>query len=413
MFYKITSSLNPSIAPSYLFGTYHSDDEKVVSFSKEVKDTFVQAQFYFFEADLSEANSLKNIIHLGWDDINWMRAQGNLNKYPETEYYLKTVFEDLRIYTKKEMSIAEIQLLTPLSMFFLICKYTQNLTQASKILDTVLLNSIDVNNPHKKILFLESFYSQMKLLMGFKFTYIEQIELYNILRKGFKNHDPEGMLNSYLERSGERFNSELQTLKEVQNSETMQRFLQELIKNRDEKMSKQLPPYLDRGNAFIAVGAAHLPGIIKNLEAQHYSINTVQLSAQIYPLLGPCVDKEKLLNAFRKIYNALYEGQNSYFKRKGISNAATIHEICIHGIKKPQSRTAYALELAYKHIDDVSNNNLQLFKDIHCYSYKNSTQTFFHRTINDLENLSSEHVLNFDEKSRSGKIRDFLSINKS
>ena len=56
-------------------------------------------------------------------------------------------------------------------------------------------------------------------------------------------------------------------------------FERNLIDNRNHTMAERLQPFLADGNAFVAVGALHLPGeegLVKLLPGQGYRISAVQ-----------------------------------------------------------------------------------------------------------------------------------------
>ncbi|MBA2408781.1 MAG: TraB/GumN family protein [Gammaproteobacteria bacterium] len=81
----------------------------------------------------------------------------------------------------------------------------------------------------------------------------------------YYNRDLSGMLNVSM-----RY--------ETSNAAASRRFSERLLDDRSQRMLKRLGPYLEAGNAFIAIGALHLPGeegLLQGLEAQGYRVTAV------------------------------------------------------------------------------------------------------------------------------------------
>ncbi|MBA3536160.1 MAG: hypothetical protein H0T84_06065 [Tatlockia sp.] len=123
---------------------------------------------------------------------------------------------------------------------------------------------------------------------------------------------------------------------------------------------------------------------------------------------------ELQVQAFRKIYTALYEGQSSLFKLNAKHSELTIEKIKSYTTTYPTSRSAKAWKLAQIHYENTSSTNQVLFKSIHKYSFKNSS-TFF-SLFRQSNNFPADYATNIENKieqasddSRTGKIRNALS----
>ncbi len=57
-----------------------------------------------------------------------------------------------------------------------------------------------------------------------------------------------------------------------------------MFHRRNKNMVKRMLPYLEKGNAFFAVGAAHLMGIVNLLKEQDCSITSIPLSQRCHPI---------------------------------------------------------------------------------------------------------------------------------
>lgn len=91
----------------------------------------------------------------------------------------------------------------------------------------------------------------------------------------------------------------------------------------------------------------------------------------------------KKLDDFKKIYNALYDGQTSFFKGKR-RVYSSVDEIEHYIKSNPKSRTAkaWALTIHYYSTPMITNYE-QLIGDIHRYAYsKSSIFGLFKRTTN-------------------------------
>ncbi len=117
-----------------------------------------------------------------------------------------------------------------------------------------------------------------------------------------------------------------------------------------------------------------------------------------------------LLGAFNKIYEALWEGQTSFFKTP--KQQLTYNQIISYVKANPVSRTAKAWELAQLHYADTSTSNQQLFKSIHQYTYdRSSCFSFFKQTKNfsgGYEANMQDIIDHASDDSRTGKIRNAL-----
>lgn len=121
----------------------------------------------------------------------------------------------------------------------------------------------------------------------------------------------------------------------------------------------------------------------------------------------------QIINAVEKIYNALYDGQTSFFK--GSKKKLNYDELVSYSNTNKDSRTAKAWELARQHYPNISADNQELFKSIHQYSYAHSSNFF--SLFKQSKNFSSgydhinEKISQAADDSRTGKIRNALALN--
>lgn len=115
----------------------------------------------------------------------------------------------------------------------------------------------------------------------------------------------------------------------------------------------------------------------------------------------------RFVEAFKKIYQALYKGQSSWLKSASFleQHAVLTRDLIKQHISaKPYCRSKIAAALAETYKDDI--NNIKLVQEIHSYSLDRSG--FFSRTKNGAQLNSAqaqEAIDNADENSRLGQIR--------
>lgn len=113
------------------------------------------------------------------------------------------------------------------------------------------------------------------------------------------------------------------------------------------------------------------------------------------------IENKDKVQAFQKIYQALYDGETTFWKSKSflkgkenLSYEQMLQEITTHKNNKPHSRTQVAWQLAEKYKNNCS--NIALFKEIHNKSYSKSGLFRQTRTIDAI-------FASFDELDKHSK----------
>jgi uncharacterized protein YbaP (TraB family) len=424
IFYKITAR-NGGV--SYLFGTIHKNDTAFVTLPLEVKKAFEQATDCVFEADLN--SSMENPMSIFMLAINWQAAQAQyLTQIPQ-DYIssAKRNFKKIRDKGVKanpamapllDMMMENIQQVRPLEIAqHMMAGNVQQIDPAKCVngLDQQLMRYAKLKN--KKTHYLESLEEQFTALHGYKLTVLEQIEFYRFieseLAKGKKFLGLEDVEREYQQQDIQKLKDLLQIFPTTTNvPEPVRRYFDGLSTNRDLKMAEGMKPSLDNGNAFVAVGAAHLKGITDELQKEGYTIEAVPLGKRYYPIDGTIEDGEKVA-AFRKIYTALYMAQTSFFKKRGLvpieDMIVSLKQIQDYTLTNKNTRSHKAWELAEKHYKNISSNNSELLKSICQEGYAKSSSFFglFRRTKTNLDNAQS--VTEASPETRTGTVRDILN----
>ncbi len=248
MFYEIYSRERRK---SYLFGTIHINDKEVTSLPIEVKLAFDNASSIVLEADISDEHSRNHtqiIVNLA---NNWKKVN-NLNG--RESYSTTPIFDAL------------LQDLMPISY------------KLSNALDLQLL--VQAKRKSKNLIFLETSEEQLIKFMGCQFDYKQHLTYVDWKSKkdATAPYDIEQIKKDYL-------NGIIRAVKYDENTpEIVSLYRKALIAERDQRMAESMKTYINKGNAFIAVGAAHLEGITQKLASEGYTIKTVSLSERIYPI---------------------------------------------------------------------------------------------------------------------------------
>jgi len=249
------------IQSSYIFGTIHVADENILSLPAVVSAALDSCNIFVMETlpDSAQILSFFNMMYF---------SDGNrLTEMLSKQLFEKTV-EILSAYHLPEEAVAVMK---PWAAF-LIMNYPPNM---GTVLDLELLR-IAQNNGNE-IYGLETLEEQGDVLNGM--DYEAQIRLltdsvchYNIVIEDFekmkifyRNRDLQGLF-AYSNRYS------------ISNDAVYEELLEKLLTKRNYIMAERMQPMLKDGNAFIAIGAMHLPGdegVLHLLMQRHYDISLV------------------------------------------------------------------------------------------------------------------------------------------
>lgn len=270
IFYEITA---PNGQKSYLFGTIHLQDKEINMLSLEVKQAFETASALYIEADTTSKDvSLNDWYHKhGHEHSRWAAIPGNVNEViRQIASYFPWYF-DLKSFVKGT---------PPLFVWGFSCVANQN---SAKILDNNLVSMAkkrDIN-----VYYLEDISSQLNSLCCTELSYQEQRQLFDLFMKK-KMANLNQIKNAYADdKLNETSREEYLDKFEEQDRHLVGRYWDEVFTKRDKKMAAKLEVPFLIGNAFVAVGASHLPGIIEIYQKKGYTINNIQITQRIYPVV--------------------------------------------------------------------------------------------------------------------------------
>jgi uncharacterized protein YbaP (TraB family) len=251
----------PGSAPSYLFGTIHLGDDDVTSLPDAVSASLKESRVFVMEAlpDMEQSTKLSQMMF--FDDHR------RLNDFLSATMYDRVV-SILAAYHLTEESAS---LLKPWAAF-LTMSYPADLRKILdlQLLETATENGLEVNG-------LETLQEQGEIFNRMKIQ--DQIRLltdaachYDRFQKDF-----EVMKSLYLKRDLKALYLYSQRYSFDDNS-VYESLTRKILTDRNHVMADRMQPILEKGNAFIAIGAMHLPGkegVLALLHGKKYRISRV------------------------------------------------------------------------------------------------------------------------------------------
>lgn len=246
---------------SYLYGTIHVSDPEVTTLTDQVSNALEDSDFFVMEAlpDTAQMMSFSRTMFFNDGQL--------LSSFVDAPIYEKTK-EILHAY---KLSSDSVSIMKPWAAF-LIMNYPPD---QGEPLDMVLLSLAKLNSA--EVAGLESLKEQADIFT--RLSMEDQVMLltdtvchYDLVVKDF-----EVMKSIYLEQ-------DLASLYNYVHKNSMsdkpmyQRLMEKLIDERNYIMTERMQRYLNKGNAFIAIGAMHLPGkegVLSRLEKKGYSVTAI------------------------------------------------------------------------------------------------------------------------------------------
>ena len=250
-------------APSYLFGTIHSEDNRVLSLATPVQSAFDKAQRFVMEAVL-DANAMQTMLGA------MMFTDGRtLQQTVSVASYQKTVAAMAGYGLPEEA----LQLMKPWAVAVTL---SMPKPKTGQVLDLVLMRK--ATEQGKQTAGLESVEEQLSI-----FDHLSLREQAIMLEDTLK-HLPEmekifaDLHASYLARDLGRLVQISDEMMAKGNRALGKKVMDQLVDVRNRRMVERMEAHLKQGNAFIAIGALHLPGeagVLSLLARKGYRVSTV------------------------------------------------------------------------------------------------------------------------------------------
>ena len=258
VFWKIDAGARP---PSYLFGTIHSADPRVIAFQPSVLRAFDRADVFVMEMTL-EAQSFLTLgaSMMFTDDRDLERLLGRED--------FRKVVAAAAVHPIPE---AVLRKMKPWAVMALI---SQPAPQSNPFMDMLLYQKATAAG--KPVIGLESAAEQIAV-----FSQMPMTDQLTLLRNSLDQvHQMpamrERMIETYLTGELAAIADLAQTLADQDPSGLNRRFIHRLNDARNDRLVTRMMPHIDAGGAFIAVGALHLTGergLIRQLRARGYRLS--------------------------------------------------------------------------------------------------------------------------------------------
>ena len=252
--------------PSHLFGTMHVGDPRVVNLAPEVEYAFIKADRFAMEMLLTLSAEGKVISGSFFNDGRTLKSVMQPDDYKNLLDLLNR-----RLYLSENM----VTNMRPWAILVMLMAPKPGEADKETALDMMLYRRAVIRDI--PLLGLESPEEQLAVFESMDIK--EQVWMLNRSVEEFNelsNQIPR-MLEAYLDRNLEALMT-LQNENMYDDSDIDDRFMYELVDKRNIRMVDRMQDYLQKGNAFIAIGALHLPGkagVLHLLEQQGYSVSVV------------------------------------------------------------------------------------------------------------------------------------------
>ena len=251
------------VEPSYLFGTMHSGDPRVVQLPKPVQRAFDQSRSLTLEVVLDPQSLLAMTSALLMTDGNTLESLIGRRLYERSlEAMSARGIPEMLLANMKPWAVA-VTLMTPSG-------------DSGVVLDHVLYR--DAVAAGKRVHGLETVAEQMGLFDDLPLK--DQITLLKDTLDGLDTitHLLEEIQVAYLERDLKRLLELNEISMRDSDPQLAATFTRKVIVERNHRMAERMQSGLHKGQQFIAVGALHLPGeegLLKLLSERGYRLSRV------------------------------------------------------------------------------------------------------------------------------------------
>jgi len=252
--------------PSYLYGTMHVADPRVTNLAPPVERAFVQADHFVMEV-------LMNFEAMGYMARVSFFDDGRTLK----EIMRQSEYERLTRLVNERLLISEnvVKNMKPWAVLMMLMMPADQQSTGAAALDMVLYRRATQRNA--QLSGLETIEEQVSVFESMSLE--DQLWMLNRSIDEIKTTDAQfpQMVDAYVDRNLQKLVS-IQQAFMYEDSEIDDRFMHQLLNVRNVRMAKRVQPILKQGNAFIAIGALHLPGktgVLHLLELQGYVVTSI------------------------------------------------------------------------------------------------------------------------------------------
>lgn len=254
LLWKIES---PRSAPSYLFGTIHTDDARVLALPAVVAQTLARAASFTTEMAFDADAMSTTVQTMFYTDGRTLADVIGPALYAETRQALLEHGQSSEGIERQKPWVAVLMLSMP--------------RPGGLFLDMAL--QMQAVQQQKPVHGLETTAEQLAVFDDLALD--DQIELLRhtlSVRQHFAAQFEE-LTRAWLARDLARLMALMD--QDAPDARLAKLLIERLFTQRNERMARRMEPRLSDGNAFIAVGAGHLPGVLALLEARGHRVTPV------------------------------------------------------------------------------------------------------------------------------------------
>ncbi|VAW65499.1 FIG00450913: hypothetical protein [hydrothermal vent metagenome] len=252
--------------PSYLYGTMHVSDPRVTKLAPPVERAFVKAEYFVMEV-------LMNFEAMGYmAQVSFFDNGRTLKEIMhQSEYERLTRLINERLFISESV----VKHMKPWAVLMMLMVPADQQSTGAAALDMVLYRRATQRNA--QVSGLETIEEQVSVFESMSLE--DQLWMLNRSIDEIKTTDAQfpQMVDAYVDRDLAKLVA-IQQAFMYEDSEIDDRFMHQLLNVRNVRMAKRAQPILKKGNAFIAIGALHLPGktgVLHLLEQQGYVVTSI------------------------------------------------------------------------------------------------------------------------------------------
>jgi uncharacterized protein len=261
LFWEISG--NGLTEPSYLYGTMHTQDERVFQFKEGVMDAFNHAEIYAMEINVDSVDQVALLSKLIMDSTHSLKTLLTESEYTMVSDFFRDslrqplfLFEKMQpLFTAQMVSLRDLE------------------AQQADALDIYFFK--EAKKQKKQTIGLEKTMEQIDAFSAISYE-LQAKGLVDAVRDYGKEGelDMDAMMKYYVEGNLDKL-LEMTTEYDEEDEEMSKIFNDVFLVKRNHNMADRAEPFIKKGSTFIAVGAAHLPGeegIIELLRKKGYKV---------------------------------------------------------------------------------------------------------------------------------------------
>ena len=248
---------------SFLYGTMHTQDERVFQFKEGVMDAFNHAEIYAMEINVDSVDQVALLSKLIMDSTHSLKTLLTESEYTMVSDFFRDslrqplfLFEKMQpLFTAQMVSLRDLE------------------AQQADALDIYFFK--EAKKQKKQTIGLEKTMEQIDAFSAISYE-LQAKGLVDAVRDYGKEGelDMDAMMKYYVEGNLDKL-LEMTTEYDDEDEEMSKIFNDVFLVKRNHNMADRAEPFIKKGSTFIAVGAAHLPGeegIIELLRKKGYKV---------------------------------------------------------------------------------------------------------------------------------------------